>query len=614
MLAPGDRRLLLDALAPPTDYRLDEAVGTTYTLDLLALLRVPLAATALPWADRSGGPVNNPFALLAALRQNAKRVSLFCHAGATSVPSGYVPLLAFLEDAVLPVTPPRGGVFHPKVWLLRFAPVWDEDPVHYRLLVLSRNLTFDRTWDTALVLDGELTGRPSAANRPLSEFIAALPAMATAAGTEVTLEVQERVDRLAAQVRRVAWDLPQGFDELDFHPLGLRAGTKNPVHDLRRLLIIAPFVSGDFLAELAGGVRADIGLIGRFNELIRLQPETLEVFDSVEVFDDGAGLLDADEEERSASPDAPGVELAGLHAKVFVGERGKHAVVFVGSANATGAAFRQNVEFLVELRGLRKQHGIDATRKGLEEAGLLQPFVAGGTPEDDPTSELRRTLQQAAHRLATALVAHVTEHAGVGWRATVELRRPPELGDLSAQLRPLALDQWRNVEVDASPACEFVIPSAVSVSAFFALRVAGHQGGELQVEEVTVRLPLHGAPDGRLEAVTADLLNDRERLLRFILVLLADDVDADGMLDELERILTDRDGGARPPARGTLGDSGLPLLEPLLKALHRDPDRLDEIDRLLSDIERAGGDAGVLIPDDLRHLWATVVALRAGQR
>jgi hypothetical protein len=221
MLAPGDRRLLLDALAPPTDYRLDEAVGTTYTLDLLALLRVPLAATALPWADRSGGPVNNPFALLAALRQNAKRVSLFCHAGATSVPSGYVPLLAFLEDAVLPVTPPRGGVFHPKVWLLRFAPVWDEGPVHYRLLVLSRNLTFDRTWDTALVLDGELTGRPSAANRPLSEFIAALPAMATAAGTEVTLEVQERVDRLAAQVRRVAWDLPQGFDELDFHPLGL---------------------------------------------------------------------------------------------------------------------------------------------------------------------------------------------------------------------------------------------------------------------------------------------------------------------------------------------------------------------------------------------------------
>jgi len=110
------------------------------------------------------------------------------------------------------------------------------------------------------------------------------------------------------------------------------------------------------------------------------------------------------------------------------------------------------------------------------------------------------------------------------------------------------------------------------------------------------------------------LLNDRERLLRFILVLLADDVDADGMLDELERILTDRGGGARPPARGTLGDSGLPLLEPLLKALHRDPDRLDEIDRLLSDVERAGGDAGVLIPDDLRKLWATVIALRTGQR
>lgn len=614
MLAPGDRRLLLDALAPPTDYRLDEAVGTTYTLDLLALLRVPLAATALPWADRSGGPVNNPFALLAALRQNAKRVSLFCHAGATSVPGGYVPLLVFLEDAVLPVTPPLGGVFHPKVWLLRFAPVREEDPVRYRLLVLSRNLTFDRTWDTALVLDGELTGRPSANNRPLSEFVAALPAMATAAGTEVVSEVQERVDRLAAEVRRVAWDLPQGFDALDFHPLGHRSGTRNPVRDLRRLLIVAPFVGGDLLAKLVGEVSGDIRLVGRFNELIRLEPEALEAFDSVDVFDDGAGLLDIEEEERTPSPDAANVELAGLHAKVFVGERGKHAVVFVGSANATGAAFRQNVELLVELRGSRKQHGIDATRKGLEEAGLLQPFVAGDTPEKNSTSGLRRTLQQAAHRLATALVGQVAEHAGLGWRVTLELRRPPELGELTAQLRPLALDQWRSVEINASPVCGFVIPHVASVSAFFALRVAGRQDGELQVEEVTVRVPLDGAPDGRLEAVTAELLNDRDRLLRFILVLLADDVDADGMLDELEHILSGRDGDAPAPARGTLGDSGIPLLEPLLKTLHRDPDRLDEIDRLLADVERAGGDGGVLIPDDLRQLWATITALRAGER
>jgi hypothetical protein len=223
MLAPADRRLLLDVLAPPAGYSLDHALGTTYTLDLLALLRVPLAATALPWSGSKGGPVDNPFALLTALRRNAGRVSLFCHAGATKVPANHIPLLAFLESSVHPVTPPtRGGVFHPKCWLLRFTPEYDGEPVRYRLLVLSRNLTFDRSWDTALSLDGELLERQrrNSPNRPLAEFFAALPAMASAAGHALPTVANERIELLTSEVRRVEWSLPEAFDAIAFHPIG----------------------------------------------------------------------------------------------------------------------------------------------------------------------------------------------------------------------------------------------------------------------------------------------------------------------------------------------------------------------------------------------------------
>ena len=123
MLVPGERRLLLDLLAPPEEYAVDQALGTTYTLDLAALLRVPLAATALPWANADGGPTENPFALLTALRRNASRFSLFCHAGATRAPGTFSPLMTFLEDVVHPVAPPRdGGVLHPKTWILRYEP------------------------------------------------------------------------------------------------------------------------------------------------------------------------------------------------------------------------------------------------------------------------------------------------------------------------------------------------------------------------------------------------------------------------------------------------------------------------------------------------------------
>jgi hypothetical protein len=43
VLAPDSRRTLLDQLRPPENYRLDAAVGTTFTLDLTAALVPPLA-------------------------------------------------------------------------------------------------------------------------------------------------------------------------------------------------------------------------------------------------------------------------------------------------------------------------------------------------------------------------------------------------------------------------------------------------------------------------------------------------------------------------------------------------------------------------------------------
>ena len=43
MLEPEGRQPLLDALKPPPGFVLDRAVGTSYSLDLLALLTAPLA-------------------------------------------------------------------------------------------------------------------------------------------------------------------------------------------------------------------------------------------------------------------------------------------------------------------------------------------------------------------------------------------------------------------------------------------------------------------------------------------------------------------------------------------------------------------------------------------
>jgi len=136
VLAPDTRRTLLDQLRPPEGYRLDAAVGTTFTLDLTAALVPPLAFAS--FAVRS---TTDPISVLEAVRSCTDRVDVFAQEGNIRMRSRYSDLMAFLEPMVHEVQAPPGGLFHPKLWFLRFTA--EDEPDAYRLVVLSRNLTED---------------------------------------------------------------------------------------------------------------------------------------------------------------------------------------------------------------------------------------------------------------------------------------------------------------------------------------------------------------------------------------------------------------------------------------------------------------------------------------
>ena len=133
MLEPRDRSLLLDQLRPPVGYKLDFAIGTTFTLDLVALLGAPLAFALLDRTDREGRLAPDPVALIEALRRNADKFIVFCQAGRIAVPPVDRSLLTMLERNVVEVTPRTGGVFHPKVWALRF--LGPDGDVRYRFVI-----------------------------------------------------------------------------------------------------------------------------------------------------------------------------------------------------------------------------------------------------------------------------------------------------------------------------------------------------------------------------------------------------------------------------------------------------------------------------------------------
>ena len=242
MLLPDSRTVAFELIRPPSGYRLDLAVLTTYTLDLEALLVLPLSVLAHP----DGGLeelLADPLRLHQAIRDAGDRVHAFVDETGIGIPRGARPLYSMLESSVHAVRAPNGGSFHPKVWVARFTAdagdaedAEDEAPPDLlRVTILSRNLAFDRSWDVALASEASPRDikRRLGASRPLGDFLSALPQLTT---TPMDKDVAVRVQGLADQVARAAFPAPDGFDSpIRFHALGLSAKPPNLAAAVQRI-------------------------------------------------------------------------------------------------------------------------------------------------------------------------------------------------------------------------------------------------------------------------------------------------------------------------------------------------------------------------------------------
>jgi hypothetical protein len=621
VLEPDDRRLLLESLRPPLGYELDHAVGTTFTLDLLALLTAPMAFTLFDSEGEDGGPPTDPVTLLRAVREYGDRVTLFCQGGQIGVPPHDQLLFANLEDSVYQVNL-RGRLFHPKVWLLRF--IAPEQPVRYRLLCLSRNLTFDRSWDTVLRLDGELTARKNAfkANHPLGDFFAALAEMPLKPG--LPRSRQEKLTQMEREVRRVAFDPPEGFDpRIDYWPRGIE-GYKQvwPFQGvIKRMLVISPFIGSNALAELAK-VGDDHVLVSRAESLDKLPDrEVLQSFDVRNM--DAATQFDVPEDDDATPDVAEEAEpLRGLHAKIYAANRGHRASLWVGSANATDAGLRQNVELLIELHGSRWHCGVEAVLDGKANGAdsfgsLLTPYDLSVEPTlPDPALEkLEENVEALRLEFARQRMILSVEAPKEGGDYALELVGPkpgwPKL------LRGVKVSAWpitRNpgeakTRVKAAPnqvLARFEAMTTTALTPFVAFEIEATSGQLRHSVSFALHLPLRGAPRGRREDILRALLNDKERILRYLLLVLAETGGAAALAPDVINAL------AAPPTgeAGSRAALDLPLLEGLLRALDADQAKLEQIDRLLTDLEQSGA-VSDLLPDGFREVWDPIWAARA---
>ena len=596
MLAPESRLMLTDALRSPPGTAVTAAVATTYSLDLVALLLAPMTFALHDDSVRDLERVD-PIKLLESVRRHAEHTTVFTQAGRIYVPASYRRILTFTEDCTREVRPPSPGrVFHPKVWVVRF-----DGPglvPHHRVLCASRNLTFDRSWDTLLVLD-ELAGQggPSLDGAPLARFLRELPALCV---RPLPAPRRDQVELLADGVKSARFALPDGFNSGHFLPLGFPWSHPFPGLTCERALVVSPFLDVHTVRRLANDADQAL-LLSRPESLDRVGQAAVGGAETY-VLQRAAEREVGEDLDEAPAPGGSSDVPDGLHAKTWLLENADEVTVVTGSANATRAATgaEGNVELDVVMVGGRAAVGASTMWDGTKESPglsrLTQPYspaeeAAGPAPDEGSTweiDEFHAALAAANPRAKVVPLEDGRFHlvwsvAGVSSPGTSMLR--PITLDEDGWGRPLAAEvTWGPLTLKA-------------LTPYFAVRTVVGTGAARASAETVITAELVGDPESRRRDALADVLRTRADVLRYLAFLLGDSTFGSW----LQGGTGDWTAGDRPG--GSYED--VVVFEPLLASLARGGHGLDRVASLYADLRQLDN-APDLVPEGWDELWDAV--------
>jgi len=591
MLKPDKDRLDYgNLLQPPAGYECEFAVGTTYSLDLETLISVPLALFLHDEMD--GALLDNPVAVLEGIRKSANRFVLFCEGGQIKVPGKFNPVFSFLDRNVFEVNLKNGKSFHPKVWVIKYVTP-DADDALYRVIVMSRNATFDRSWDLAASLEGKRSEQPTTKNAPLRDFLVFLRRYATDPA------IRKRIVRLAEELEFVRFETGNNmYADFDFVPIGIgpeydKAST-GLFETWHHLLIISPFLSRETIMEFdrLGLSNARRTLITRRSEIPKLTADLMERFDTYCLKD-----IIIDGEEAVSERNHPGEETKrqDIHAKLYARSKYTNHSLYIGSANCSRNAFQGNVEFMLRLKiekyGFRISQLLDELfgKEGDSEDDRRNPFerVTALPALSEPADDEEDVLQKAIKALCRSSPKAVVHERNGAYDVEISVNESSLPRNISLTL--VSLGGGEAVDVT-----ETTVLKGLRLKQLGEFYVATAVKGEAKVQRV-VKIPTRGIPETRDREIVGSVVRDETTFLQYVAFLLADDY--------LLSLLEQGENGAVRKEHGPFRAWDMPVLyEQMLKAASRSPHKLNDIEDLL---RMMSGEASGVVPPEFKALYRT---------
>lgn len=343
---------LVKALACPEGFRFSCGVGCTYTVDekTFSQLRDNLAG----YSESGLLEFDNGESFCLCVQQGKN---------------------GLVHNAVHPVSPTR-GVLHAKVYAMKFEPMKSGSP-RYRVVVTSANLTAADELNITSVFDSE----ESEGSKTGTEFGSTVSGFFEKHFPDIVKGCKEgcKISRLLCELKEVDFGVDGKVEFLDVSHNTLER-IKNEAKDASDVICFSPFLSGGTVSQLKPQ-NGTLSLISRPDQMDLCKKD----LNGVAAYT--LGVPCADDEEGGKLPNA-------LHAKLYriYKQAGKAMTVinYLGSANATSAAFEQNIEALVRFKAK-----VDAI-EDLKEP----PYVRYDDPADDNGNQQQKEFESLCREIA----------------------------------------------------------------------------------------------------------------------------------------------------------------------------------------------------------------------
>lgn len=539
----NDRLSYGELLRPDVGYTLDFAVGTTYSLDLEALLGIPVSLGLLEDADAE--QMRSPLYVLEAIRTSSDKIAIFCNAGGIKLPDKIQSVYSLLEESVFQVKLSKNSNFHPKLWVLKYSN--EAGKSYFKLLVLSRNLTFDSSIDLCVAMRGEVKHARRLKNKSLADML-------TFVGQYAKRAKQQQILSLAEDVMRVAaFEVEHPFEDYKFFPMGIpgHPGNETKLFEQKYdLFAVSPFLSDDVVQQLTQNASQKI-LITRKSSVTK---RTMEAFDHVFITKD---ILS--DNEFGIKQD--------IHAKLYFTTTQDGNYLYIGSANASHNAFYRNVECLLRLKYKPNCIGMKTFTQDFLPSENCPYEELTYIPEIPPADPNQKLIDEALREAVYALKRADVLSNGAAYSIQINAK---ELKTAESVL--IAPLQRQDLMTTLRPETVFDGLLLKEISEFFILRV--------QSQTLVVKVDTRGIPKDRDQAIYRGIIDSKTKFMTYLSFVLSEDpasfaAETD-LLDDVLLCGNDRDGADAATAA---------IYEKMLRVFHQNPNRLKGIADMIRRLE-----------------------------